>query len=76
MHRKVHVHTTLNGKPAEFLCEPRQSLLEVLRDELRLTGTKEGCNNGNCGACNVLLDGRLVNSCLVLGVEVAGDTRR
>ena len=57
---------------ADFLCEPRQSLLEVLRDELRLTGTKEGCNNGNCGACNVLLDGRLVNSCLVLGVEVEG----
>src|SRR4029077_20528663 len=54
----------------DFLCEPRQSLLEVLRDELRLTGTKEGCNNGNCGACNVLLDGRLVNSCLVLAPEV------
>jgi carbon-monoxide dehydrogenase small subunit len=68
--KKVHVETTINGKPAEFLCEPRQSLLEVLRDELRLTGSKEGCNNGNCGACNVLLDGRLVNSCLVLGVEV------
>src|SRR5438874_3834967 len=56
----------------DFLCEPRQSLLEVLRDELRLTGSKEGCNNGNCGACNVLLEGRLVNSCLVLGVEVQG----
>jgi carbon-monoxide dehydrogenase small subunit len=69
---KVQVQTTVNGKPAEFLCEPRQSLLEVLRDELRLTGSKEGCNNGNCGACNVLLDGRLVNSCLVLGVEVRG----
>jgi carbon-monoxide dehydrogenase small subunit len=69
---KVHVQTTVNGKRAEFLCEPRQSLLEVLRDELRLTGSKEGCNNGNCGACNVLLDGRLVNSCLVLGVEVQG----
>ena len=54
------------------MCEVRQSLLEVLRDELRLTGTKEGCNNGNCGACNVLLDGRLVNSCCVLGVEVQG----
>lgn len=72
MPKKVHVQTTVNGKDAEFLCEPRQSLLEVLRDELRLTGTKEGCNNGNCGACNVLLDGRLVNSCLVLGVEVQG----
>jgi carbon-monoxide dehydrogenase small subunit len=70
--KKVHVQTTINGKPAEFLCEPRQSLLEVLRDELRLTGSKEGCNNGNCGACNVLLDGRLVNSCLVLGVEAEG----
>jgi aerobic carbon-monoxide dehydrogenase small subunit len=70
--KKVHVQTTANGQEAEFLCEPRQSLLEVLRDELRLTGTKEGCNNGNCGACNVLLDGRLVNSCLVLGVEVQG----
>ncbi len=72
MPKKTPVQTTINGKPAEFLCEPRQSLLEVLRDELRLTGSKEGCNNGNCGACNVLLDGRLVNSCLVLGVEVQG----
>ena len=72
MSKKVHVQTRVNGQETEFLCEPRQSLLEVLRDELRLTGTKEGCNNGNCGACNVLLDGRLVNSCLVLGVEVQG----
>jgi aerobic carbon-monoxide dehydrogenase small subunit len=70
--KKVHVQTTINGTSAEFLCEPRQSLLEVLRDELRLTGSKEGCNNGNCGACNVLLDGRLVNSCLVLAVETEG----
>jgi carbon-monoxide dehydrogenase small subunit len=70
--KKVHVHTQINGAEHEFLCEPRQSLLEVLRDELRLTGTKEGCNNGNCGACNVLLDGRLVNACIVLGVEVDG----
>jgi carbon-monoxide dehydrogenase small subunit len=62
----------LNGKPTEFLCEPRQSLLEALRDDLHLTGSKEGCNNGNCGACNVVLDGRLVNSCLVLAVEVEG----
>jgi carbon-monoxide dehydrogenase small subunit len=68
----MHVQTTINGQPVEFLCEPRQSLLEVLRDELRLTGSKEGCNNGNCGACNVQLDGRLVNSCLVLAVEVQG----
>lgn len=72
MSKKVHVQTKINGEETHFLCEPRQSLLEVLRDELRLTGTKEGCNNGNCGACNVLLDGRLVNSCLVLGVEVQG----
>ncbi|MCS6851699.1 MAG: (2Fe-2S)-binding protein [Gemmataceae bacterium] len=72
MTKKAHVQATVNGQPVEFLCEPRQSLLEVLRDELRLTGTKEGCNNGNCGACNVLLDGRLVNSCCVLGVEVEG----
>jgi carbon-monoxide dehydrogenase small subunit len=70
--KKVHVRTSINGPDVEFLCEPRQSLLEVLRDELRLTGSKEGCNNGNCGACNVLLDGRLVNSCLVLAVEVEG----
>lgn len=72
MVNKIHVQTTINGHPAEFLCEPRQSLLEVLRDVLRMTGTKEGCNNGNCGACNVMLDGRLVNACLVLGVEARG----
>jgi len=70
--KKLQVSTTINGKPVEFLCEPRQSLLDVLRDELHLTGAKEGCNNGNCGACNVVLDGRLVNSCLVLAVEVQG----
>lgn len=68
--KKIHVQTKINGKDTEFLCEPRQSLLEVVRDELRLTGTKEGCNNGNCGACNVILDGRLVNSCLVMAAEV------
>jgi carbon-monoxide dehydrogenase small subunit len=70
--RKQVVTATINGETAEFLCEPRQSLLEVLRDVLGLTGAKEGCNNGNCGACNVLLDGVLVNSCLVLGVEIEG----
>jgi aerobic carbon-monoxide dehydrogenase small subunit len=70
--KRVQVEAVVNGKPTDFLCEPRQSLLEVLRDELRLTGAKEGCNNGNCGACNVILDGRLVNSCVVLGVEVEG----
>ena len=72
MAKKVYVQARINGTDTDFLCEPRQSLLEVLRDELRLTGSKEGCNNGNCGACNVILDGRLVNSCLVLGVEVQG----
>jgi carbon-monoxide dehydrogenase small subunit len=71
---KVAVSATLNGEPVDFLCEPRESLLEVLRDRLGLTGTKEGCNNGNCGACNVLMDGRLVNSCCVLGVEAEGCT--
>jgi carbon-monoxide dehydrogenase small subunit len=70
--RKVHVSTRINREDVEFLCEPRQSLLEVLRDVLYLTGSKEGCNNGNCGACNVVLDGRLVNACLVLGVEAEG----
>ncbi|MEJ5246625.1 MAG: (2Fe-2S)-binding protein [Caldilinea sp.] len=74
MSSKVIVTTTINGEEFEFLCEPRQSLLEVLRDVLGFTGAKEGCNNGNCGACNVLLDGVLVNSCLVLGVEAEGRT--
>jgi carbon-monoxide dehydrogenase small subunit len=69
---KTHVTTTINGEEIEFLCEPRQSLLEVLRETLGLMGAKEGCNNGNCGACNVILDGKLVNSCLVLGVEIQG----
>ena len=68
----TRVHATINGEAVEFLCEPYQSLLECLRDVLGLTGTKEGCNDGNCGACSVLLDGRLVNSCLVLGVEIEG----
>jgi len=72
MHTKVRVQTTINGENQEFLCEPRQSLLECLRDILGLTGTKEGCNDGNCGACTVILDGRVVTSCLVLGVEAQG----
>lgn len=72
MSKKLHIRCTINNKPAEFLAEPRQSLLEVLRDTLQLTGAKEGCNNGNCGACNVILDGRLVNSCLVMAPEVEG----
>jgi carbon-monoxide dehydrogenase small subunit len=66
---KTHVQTKINGEPVEFLCEPQQTLLEVLRDELGLTGTKEGCGTGDCGACSVILDGRLVCSCLVLAVE-------
>ena len=72
MTKKTHVTTTINGEETEFLCEPRQSLLEVLREVLDLTGSKEGCNNGNCGACTVLLDGLPVDSCLVLAVETEG----
>jgi aerobic carbon-monoxide dehydrogenase small subunit len=72
MARKRVIAATINGRLAEFLCAPRQTLLEVLRDVLGLTGTKEGCSNGNCGACTVLLDGRAVDSCLVLAVEVEG----
>jgi len=67
-----HVTATVNGDAVEFLCETEETLLEVLRDELRLTGTKEGCGTGDCGACSVMLDGRLVCSCLVLGVEAEG----
>ena len=72
MSAKTHITTNINGEEVEFLCEPRQSLLEVLRDTLGLMGSKEGCNNGNCGSCNVILDGALVNSCLVLAVEIQG----
>jgi aerobic carbon-monoxide dehydrogenase small subunit len=68
----VPVEATINGEATAFLCEPRQSLLEVLRDTLGLTGSKEGCNNGNCGACSVLLNDRLVNACIVLAVEAQG----
>ncbi|MFP6772302.1 MAG: (2Fe-2S)-binding protein [Alphaproteobacteria bacterium] len=71
---KHHVTTTINGEEAEFLCEPQETLLDVLRDEVGLTGTKEGCSSGDCGACSVMLDGRLVCSCLVLGVEAQGKT--
>ena len=71
---KTHVTTTINGETFEFLCLPRQSLLEVLRDDLSLTGCKEGCNNGNCGACTVMLNGLPVDSCLVLAVEAEGAT--
>jgi carbon-monoxide dehydrogenase small subunit len=72
MLNKVHIQARINDELVEFLCEPRQSLLEVLRDTLWLTGTKEGCSNGNCGACSVIMEGVLVDSCLVLGVEAQG----
>ena len=69
---KHHVTTTINGDPVEFLCDTQQTLLDVLRNELNMTGTKEGCATGDCGACSVTVDGRLVCSCLVLGVEAEG----
>jgi len=69
---KTHVSTTINGEPVEFLCEPQQTLLDVLRDELNLTGSKEGCSSGDCGACTVILDGNIVCSCLMLGAEADG----
>jgi len=72
MSKKTLVQAVVNGEVVDFLCEPRQSLLDVLREVLGLTGTKAGCLDGNCGACSVILDGVLVNSCLVLGVEIQG----
>jgi len=69
---KHHVTTTINGEATEFLCEPQLTMLDVLRDELRLTGSKEGCSSGDCGACSITVDGRLVCSCLMLGVEAEG----
>ena len=69
---KHHISATINSEPVEFLCSTEQTLLDVLRDELYLTGSKEGCSSGDCGACSVMLDGRLVCSCLVLGVEANG----
>ena len=69
---KSYVSTTINGESQEFLCEPQQTLLDVLRDVIGLTGSKEGCASGDCGACSVMLDGTLVCSCLVLGVEAEG----
>jgi len=69
---QIHVTATVNGDPVEFLCDPRETLLDVLRDRLGLTGTKEGCGTGDCGACSVTLGGRVVCSCLVLGAEADG----
>tara|TARA_R110002126_G_C10225819_1_gene479520 strand:+ start:102 stop:581 length:480 start_codon:yes stop_codon:yes gene_type:complete len=72
MAKKSHVTTSINGDEYEYLCEPGQTLVDVLRNELELTGTKEGCSTGDCGACSVILDGELVCSCLVLAVETDG----
>jgi aerobic carbon-monoxide dehydrogenase small subunit len=69
---KHHVQTTINGDPIEFLCNTSETLLDVLRNQLNMTGTKEGCSTGDCGACSVTVDGRLVCSCLMLGVEATG----
>jgi carbon-monoxide dehydrogenase small subunit len=69
---KLHVSTTVNGDPVEFLTEPQLTLLDVLRDELLLTGSKEGCGSGDCGACSVIVDGRVVCSCLMLAAEAEG----
>lgn len=69
---KLHVTTTIKGEPTEFLCEPHQSMLDVLRNTLGLTGSKEGCGSGDCGACSITLDGRLVCSCLMLAAEAEG----
>ncbi|MCH7600789.1 MAG: (2Fe-2S)-binding protein [Myxococcales bacterium] len=69
---KIQIQTTVNGEPVEFLCEGQQSLLSTLRDDLGLTGTKEGCSTGDCGACSIMLEGRLVPACLVLSAEAEG----
>ena len=69
---KHHISATVNGDPVEFLCETEHTLLDVLRNELTLTGAKEGCGSGDCGACSVTVDGRLVCACLMLGVEAQG----
>ena len=71
---RQHVMTEVNGEPQDFLCEPQETLLDVLRDELHLTGTKEGCSSGDCGACSIMVDGRLVCACLMFGVEAQGKT--
>jgi carbon-monoxide dehydrogenase small subunit len=72
MSKKYHVSATINGDDCEFLCEPQQTLLDILRDELMLSGTKEGCGTGDCGACTVLFEGAMLCSCLVLAVEAEG----
>ena len=69
---KHHVTTTINGEPVEYLCEAQQTMLDVLRDELGLTGSKEGCGSGDCGSCTIICDGEIVCSCLMLGVEAEG----
>jgi aerobic carbon-monoxide dehydrogenase small subunit len=69
---KLHVTTTVNGEPTEFLCEPYETMLDALRGQLGLTGSKEGCSSGDCGACSITLDGRLVCSCLMLAAEAEG----
>ena len=71
---KVHVNTKVNGDEVDFVCDPRETLLDCLRDKLQLTGSKEGCGTGDCGACSVILNGRLVCACLVLGVEAEDKT--
>ena len=69
---KIHISATINGEAAEFLCDPSQSLLDALRDNLHLTGSKEGCGTGDCGACSVIIDGRLMCSCLMMAAEAGG----
>lgn len=69
---KIHVTATINGEEAEYLCEPQQTMLDVLRDELSLTGSKEGCGSGDCGACSIIVDGKVVCACLMFGAEGAG----
>ena len=71
---KIHVTTTINGEPVEYLCDAQETMLDVLRERLGLTGSKEGCGSGDCGACSVIVDGRLVCSCLMLGAEAEGKT--
>ena len=71
---KTHVTTQINGEPVEFLCEVEQTLLDILRDELNLTGSKEGCSSGDCGACSIMFNDRLVCSCLILAPEAEGQS--